>query len=152
MFSLGTSNSKSSAPVMPSPHLHDCHPPLSFTLLMGLPSNLNSLTITNCDKLASQMDPCLQGLASLTSLKISGLPNLRSLDSLGLQLLTSLQQLEIHDCPKLQSLTEKLLPTSLSVPTIQNCPLLKCQCKFWTREDWHHIAHIPNIVIDDQVL
>ncbi|RVX04662.1 hypothetical protein CK203_023512 [Vitis vinifera] len=101
---------------------HDCHPPLSFTLLMGLPSNLNSLTITNCNKLTSHMDCGLQGLASLTSLKISGLPTLRSLDSLGLQLLTSLQKLEIRDCPELQSLTEKLLPTSLSVPTIQNCP------------------------------
>ena len=98
------------------------------------------------------MDCGLQGLASLTSLKISGLPTLRSLDSLGLQLLTSLQKLEIRDCPELQSLTEKLLPTSLSVPTIQNCPLLKGQCKFWTREDWYHIAHIPDIVIDDQVL
>ncbi|KAL6329443.1 hypothetical protein AAG906_020876 [Vitis piasezkii] len=80
---------------------HDCHPPLSFTLLMGLPSNLNSLAITNCNKLTSHMDCGLQGLASLTSLKISGLPNLRSLDSLGLQLLTSLQKLEIRDCPKL---------------------------------------------------
>ncbi|RVW24527.1 putative disease resistance RPP13-like protein 1 [Vitis vinifera] len=57
MFSSGTSNSKSSASVMPSPsHLHDCHPPLSFTLLMGLPSNLNSLTMTNCNKLTSHMD------------------------------------------------------------------------------------------------
>ncbi|RVW24512.1 putative disease resistance RPP13-like protein 1 [Vitis vinifera] len=129
---------------------HGC-PELIFPM-QGLPSNLNSLTITNCNKLTSHMDCGLQGLASLTSLKISGLPNLRSRDSLGLQLLTSLQKLEIRDCPKLQSLTEKLLPTSLSVPTIQNCPLLKGQCKFWTREDWHHIAHIPNIVIDDQVL
>ncbi|KAJ9687390.1 hypothetical protein PVL29_016040 [Vitis rotundifolia] len=124
MFSLGNSNSKS-----PS-HLHDCHPPLSFTLLMCLPSNLNSLTITNCNKFTSQVEWGLQGLASLPSLKISGLPNLRSLDSLGLQLLTSLQKLEIHDCPKLQSLTEELLPTSLSVLTIQSCPLLKGQCKF----------------------
>ncbi|KAJ9687395.1 hypothetical protein PVL29_016045 [Vitis rotundifolia] len=125
MFSLGNSNSKS-----PS-HLHDCHPPLSFTLLM--------------------VEWGLQGLASLPSLKISGLPNLRSLDSLGLQLLTSLQKLEIHDCPKLQSLTEELLPTSLSVLTIQSCPLLKGQCKFWTGEDWRHIAHIPYVVTNDQV-
>ena len=107
--------------------------------------------ITNCDKFTSQVEWDLQGLASLPSLKISGLPNLRSLNSLELQLLTSLQKLEIHDCPKLQSLTEELLPTSLSVLTIQNCPLLKGQCKFWTGEDWHHIAHIPYVVTNDQV-
>ncbi|KAL6329407.1 hypothetical protein AAG906_017724 [Vitis piasezkii] len=54
-FGLGTSNSKSSASVMPSPS----------HFMIGLPSNLNSLTITNCNKLTSHMDCGLQGLASL---------------------------------------------------------------------------------------
>ncbi|KAJ9687394.1 hypothetical protein PVL29_016044 [Vitis rotundifolia] len=130
--------------------LHDC-PQLIFPI-QGLPSSLTSLTITNCNKLTSQVELGLQGLHSLTSLKISDLPNLRSLDSLELQLLTSLQKLQICNCPKLQSLTEEQLPTNLYVLTIQNCPLLKDRCKFWTGEDWHHIAHIPHIVIDDQVL
>ncbi|KAL6312094.1 hypothetical protein AAG906_015514 [Vitis piasezkii] len=130
--------------------LHDC-PKLIFPI-QGLPSSLTSLTITNCNKLTSQVELGLQGLHSLTSLKISDLPNLRSLDSLELQLLTSLQKLQICNCPKLQSLTEEQLPTNLYVLTIQNCPLLKDRCKFWTGEDWHHIAHIPHIVIDDQVL
>ncbi|KAL6329445.1 hypothetical protein AAG906_020878 [Vitis piasezkii] len=130
--------------------LHDC-PKLIFPM-QGLPSSLTSLTITNCNKLTSQVELGLQGLHSLTSLKISDLPNLRSLDSLELQLLTSLQKLQICNCPKLQSLTEEQLPTNLYVLTIQNCPLLKDRCKFWTGEDWHHIAHIPHIVIDDQVL
>ncbi|KAJ9687396.1 hypothetical protein PVL29_016046 [Vitis rotundifolia] len=119
---------------------------------MGLPSNLTSLFIKNCDKLTSQVEWGLQGLPSLTSLEISGLPNLMSLDGMGLQLLTSLRKLQICDGPKLQSLTEERLPTSLSFLTIRNCPLLKDRCKFWTGEDWHLIAHIPHIVIDDQVL
>ncbi|CBI23837.3 unnamed protein product, partial [Vitis vinifera] len=123
---------------------------LSKKLEFLLP-DLTSLTITNCNKLTSQVELGLQGLHSLTSLKISDLPNLRSLDSLELQLLTSLQKLQICNCPKLQSLTEEQLPTNLYVLTIQNCPLLKDRCKFWTGEDWHHIAHIPHIVIDDQV-
>ncbi|XP_010657708.1 putative disease resistance RPP13-like protein 1 [Vitis vinifera] len=110
-----------------------------------------SLTIEGCPELIFPIQG-LQGLSSLTSLKISDLPNLMSLDSLELQLLTSLEKLEICDCPKLQFLTEEQLATNLSVLTIQNCPLLKDRCKFWTGEDWHHIAHIPHIVIDDQVL
>ncbi|KAJ9687397.1 hypothetical protein PVL29_016047 [Vitis rotundifolia] len=110
-----------------------------------------SLTIEGCPELIFPKQG-LQGLSSLTSLKISDLPNLMSLDSLELQLHTSLEKLEICDCPKLQFLTEEQLPTNLSVLTIQNCPLLKDRCKFWTGEDWHHIAHIPHIVIDDQVL
>ncbi|KAL6329427.1 hypothetical protein AAG906_020860 [Vitis piasezkii] len=110
-----------------------------------------SLTIKGCPELIFPIQG-LQGLSSLTSLEISDLPNLMSLDCLELQLLTSLEKLEICDCPKLQFLTEEQLPTNLSVLTIQNCPLLKDRCKFLTGEDWHHIAHIPHIVIDDQVM
>ncbi|KAL6312088.1 hypothetical protein AAG906_015484 [Vitis piasezkii] len=110
--------------------LQDC-PELIFPI-QGLPSNLTSLSITNCDKLTSQVEWGLQGLPSLTSLTISGLPNLMSLDGMGLQLLTSLQKLQICDGPKLQSLTEERLPSSLSLLTIRDCPLLKDRCKFWT--------------------
>ncbi|RVW29927.1 putative disease resistance RPP13-like protein 1 [Vitis vinifera] len=130
--------------------LQDC-PELIFPI-QGLPSDLTSLSIKNCDKLTSQVEWGLQGLPSLTSLTISGLPNLMSLDGMGLQLLTSLRKLQICDGPKLQSLTEERLPSSLSFLTIRDCPLLKDRCKFWTGEDWHLIAHIPHIVIDDQVL
>ncbi|RVW30532.1 putative disease resistance RPP13-like protein 1 [Vitis vinifera] len=155
--------------------LNGC-PELIFPV-QGLPSNLTSLSITNCEKFRSQMELGLQGLTSLrrfsisskcedlelfpkecllpstlTSLEISDLPNLRSLDSKGLQLLTTLQKLKISYCPKLQSLTEEGLPTSLSFLTIENCPLLKDRCKFGTGEEWHHIAHIPHILIDNQLL
>ena len=107
--------------------IKDC-PELVFPI-QDLPSSLTSLTISNCDKATSQVEWGLQRLPSLTTLIISELPNLNSLEHLGLQLLTSLRKLEISDCP-----------------------LLKDRCKFWTGEDWPRIAHIPGIVIDDQVL
>ncbi|CBI23876.3 unnamed protein product, partial [Vitis vinifera] len=162
------------APCFQSLILGDC-PEVIFPI-QGLPSNLSSLSIRNCEKFRSQMELGLQGLTSLrhfdiesqcedlelfpkecllpstlTSLKISRLPNLKSLDSKGLQLLTTLQKLEISYCPKLQSLTEERLPTSLSFLTIENCPLLKDRCKVGTGEDWHHMAHIPHITIDGQL-
>ena len=149
-------------------------------LIQGLPSNLTSLSIVDCDKFTSQMELSLQGLASLrhfsiiflrsgceclkvfpkecllpstlTSLTIKGLPNLKSLDSKGLQLLTSLQDLHVSYCPKLQSFTEGSLPASLSSLTISYCPLLKDRCKFGKGKYWHHIAHVPRILIDDQLL
>ena len=127
--------------------LDDC-PELIFPI-QGLPSSLTSLSIMSCNKFTSQVEFGLQGLPSLTSLTISGLSNLISLD---LQLLTSLRKLEIRDCPKLQSLTEERLPTSLSLLLIHSCPLLKDRCKFWTGQDWSRIAHIQSIVIDDQIL
>ena len=126
-------------------------PELIFPI-QGLPSSLTSLSIMSCNKFTSQVEFGLQGLPSLTSLTISGLSNLISLDGMGLQLLTSLKRLEICDCPKLRSLTEERLPTSLSLLIIRYCPLLKDRCKFWTGQDWSRIAHIQSIVIDDQVL
>ena len=126
-------------------------PELIFPV-QGLPSSLTSLEIMKCNKFTSQVEFGLQGLPSLTSLSISDLSNLISPDGIGLQLLTSLQKLEIRDCPRLQSLIEERLPTSLSLLIIHNCPLLKDRCKFWTGQDWSRIAHIQSIVIDDQVL
>ncbi|KAJ9687337.1 hypothetical protein PVL29_016001 [Vitis rotundifolia] len=145
------------APCFQSLILGGC-PELIFPI-QGLPSNLSSLSIENCEKFRSQIELGLQGLTSLrrfrisskcedlelfpkecllpstlTSLHILGLPNLKSLDRKGLQLLSTLQELEISDCPKLQSLTEERLPTSLSFLTIKNCPLLKDRCKEQLRE------------------
>ncbi|KAL6328645.1 hypothetical protein AAG906_003330 [Vitis piasezkii] len=139
----------------------DSCPELIFPI-QGLPSNLTSLSITNCEKFRSQMELGLQGLTSLrhfsilskcedlelfpkecllpstlTSLEISHLPNLRSLDSKG------------FNSPILDRRRAAHL---LSFLTIENCPLLKDRCKFGTGEEWHHIAHIPHILIDNQLL
>ena len=155
--------------------LRDC--PLLLFPVGGSVFSINSLRIDNCDKLTPQVEWGLQGLASLaqvsirggcqdlvsfpkegllpstlTSLVIESLPNLKSLDGKGLQLLTSLKKLCINDCQNLQSLPKEGLPTSISFLKISNCPLLKNRCQFWKGEDWQHIAHIPRIVVDDQVL
>ena len=155
--------------------LQNC-PALSFPF-EGLASSVNSLRINNCNKLTPQVGWGLQGLASLThfnisggcqdldsfpkecllpstltSLQISGLPNLKSLDSKGFHLLTCLQTLQIMDCPMLQYFPEEGLPTSISFLKISNCPSLKHRCQFWKGDYWHHIAHIPHIVVDNQVL
>ena len=53
----------------------DDYPELIFPI-QGLPSSLTSLSIMRCNKFTSQVAFGLQGLPSLTSLKISGLSNL----------------------------------------------------------------------------
>ncbi|CBI23819.3 unnamed protein product, partial [Vitis vinifera] len=119
------------------------HPSLAYlSIFSGTCNSLSSFPLGNFPSLTHLIISDLKGLESLSI----------SISEGDLQLLTSLEKLEICDCPKLQFLTEEQLPTNLSVLTIQNCPLLKDRCKFLTGEDWHHIAHIPHIVIDDQVI
>ncbi|CBI17756.3 unnamed protein product, partial [Vitis vinifera] len=108
----------------------------------GLPTNLSSLYIMNCNKLlACRMEWGLQTLpflrtlqiagyekerfpeerflpSTLTSLGIRGFPNLKSLDNKGLQHLTSLETLEIWKY--VNSFLEGGLPTNLSELHIRN--------------------------------
>ncbi|KAF3961216.1 hypothetical protein CMV_014140 [Castanea mollissima] len=115
----------------------------------GLPLNLASLIVWDCDKLFSRrMEWGLQDLHSLTNIYISSkckevesfpeeawlpptltdidirrFPNLKSLK--GFQHLTSLETLYIDDCDNLQYLPEEGFPTSLSSLILERCPLLK---------------------------
>ncbi|PON63311.1 LRR domain containing protein, partial [Parasponia andersonii] len=89
----------------------------------------------------------LQHLPSLESMVITGYPNLTTLpDWLGK--LTSLQELFIGSCPDIRS-----VPTSiqnlgnLKTLSIQFCPTLQKRCEHETGEDWHKIAHIPNVCV-----
>ncbi|XP_059455887.1 putative disease resistance RPP13-like protein 1 [Corylus avellana] len=144
----------------------------------GLPSNLESISIFNCDKLfASRMGWGLQKLPSvrmlsircqsedmesfpeagllptnLPSLHISRSANLKYLNNEGLRHLTSLETLSIRDCPMLKCMPEDGLPASLSLLKISGCPLLK---KEWQRKkgkEWQKIAHVSSKLIDDQLL
>jgi hypothetical protein len=142
----------------------------------GLPSNLNSIEIRGCKKLiASRMGWGLQNLpilkdfsirgknedlesfpeaqllpTSLTSLYISRFPNLKCLDKKGLQHLIALEQLCIVHCPKLKFIPQQGLPASISILKIYECPLLKKEWQSKKGKEWHKIAHVEQIWIDDQ--
>ncbi|KAM1414232.1 hypothetical protein ACFX2I_006035 [Malus domestica] len=148
----------------------------------GLPSKLGSLRIGSCKKLmANRMRWGLQTLTSLkvldvsfseceeeetvesfpeewqlpttlTYLGISGHRNLKTIDGKALRHLISLKQLTIDSCPRLQSLPDEGLPTSLSRLEIRKCDLLTQRCQRDTGEDWAKISHIPDVVIDSRVI
>ncbi|KDP40560.1 hypothetical protein JCGZ_24559 [Jatropha curcas] len=63
--------------------------------------------------------------SAVTNLDIAYLDNLKSLEYKGLHHLTSLRELKIRFCPKLQSITEEGLPSSLSSLVIYHCPELE---------------------------
>ncbi|KAH7857928.1 hypothetical protein Vadar_018014 [Vaccinium darrowii] len=90
--------------------------------------------------------------STLTTLCFGNMLNLTSLNRRGLLLLVSLKKMEIWDCPKLQSLPEEGLPTSLFALMIWNCPLLTPRCRREGGEDWHKVAHVPLIVMDGEAI
>ena len=146
----------------------------------GLPPNLSFLEISYCNKLIAcrtewrlQRHPSLEtftirrgfkeedrlesfpeeGLlpSTLTSLRICNLP-MKSLGKEGLRRLTSLKSLEIYSCPDIKSFPKDGLPICLSFLTINHCRRLKKGCQRDKGKEWHKIAHIPCIEIDDEVI
>ena len=139
----------------------------------GLPLNLVTLYVSYCDKLFSRGLQDLHSLReisidgdnckevesfpeeallppTLTDIHISFFPKLKSLK--GFQHLTSLKKLNIFRCNNLQYLPEDGFPTTLSSLIINSCPLLKQRCEREKGEEWPKIAHIPNIVIDGELV
>ncbi|KAI8553448.1 hypothetical protein RHMOL_Rhmol05G0016900 [Rhododendron molle] len=88
----------------------------------------------------------LQHVPALQYLDISGYPTLTSLpDWLGN--LTTLQSLVISNCPKISSLPASIQRlTELRSLSITECgPELARRCEKGKGEDWHKIAHIPQV-------
>ncbi|XP_050272994.1 putative disease resistance protein RGA3 [Quercus robur] len=138
-------------------HLHSlreldirgCTNILSFPVngLRGL-SSLQRLWIQSCDKFCS-LSEGIQYLTSLEDLIINRCPELVSLPK-QIGCLTSLSSLQIWHCDKLMSLPDELQNlTALKTLSIYSCPHLQRRCKKDSGEDWHKIARIPNIHIDE---
>ena len=138
----------------------------------GMPPNLRTVWIVNCEKLLSGLawpsmgmltDLTVSGRCdgiksfpkegllppSLTSLWLYKLSNLEMLDCTGLLHLTCLQILEIYECSKLENMAGESLPVSLVKLTIRGCPLLEKRCRMKHPQIWPKISHIPGIQVDD---
>ena len=144
-----------------------------------MPSSLQSLKILRCKKLTSRRKewgleklPYLTDLwivdikdgvesfpekdwplpCTLEALLLQSLQNLKVLNYSGLRHLTSIQHLVIGFCHGLQSLPEEGLPASLTTLDISDCPMLKPRLEWDKGQDWPKIAHIPCLVIDDELV
>ncbi|KRH65484.1 hypothetical protein GLYMA_03G039300v4 [Glycine max] len=139
----------------------------------GMPPNLRTVWIVNCEKLLSGLAWPSMGMLthlsvggrcdgiksfpkegllppSLTSLYLYDLSNLELLDCTGLLDLTSLQILHIDNCPLLENMAGERLPVSLIKLTIMGCPLLEKRCRMKHPQIWPKICHIPGIKVDDR--
>ncbi|XP_058782478.1 putative disease resistance protein At3g14460 [Vicia villosa] len=110
---------------------------------------LSVLRINGDDMVSTLMRPLLP--TSLVTLCICGL-NDTSIDEKWFQRLTSLENLEIINAPKLKSLPKKGFPSSLSVLSVTCCPLLEASLQKKRGKEWRKIAHIPSIIIDDELI
>ncbi|CAN6341571.1 unnamed protein product [Urochloa humidicola] len=109
-------------------------------------SSLTNLAITDCDSLhyfPANIPPTLQ------KLEIFHCSNLRFLPP-GLEEASGLTSLTILKCPLIPCLPELGLPQSLKELYIKECSLLTESCQENGGEDWHKIAHVPTIEIEDE--
>ncbi|GKV50554.1 hypothetical protein SLEP1_g57256 [Rubroshorea leprosula] len=129
----------------------------------GFPLNLKTLEIRGEGLRQSMLEWGLDKLTSLESFKIGDIcppdnlqlpkslknltiirmSNLKSIPKVLLQNLHSLEKLGFFLCPKLRSLPEEGLPTSLQVFHLLGCPLLEKRCLEEKGDYWHLIADIP---------
>ncbi|XP_028223412.1 putative disease resistance protein At3g14460, partial [Glycine soja] len=151
-------------------HISDC-PEIESFPEGGMPPNLRTVWIENCEKLLSGLawpsmgmlthlylfGPCdgiksfpKEGLLlpSLMSLYLYNLSNLEMLDCTGLFHLSSLQELTIGGCPLLENMVGERLPVSLIKLTIKSCLLLEKQCRRKHPQIWPKISHIRGINVD----
>ncbi|THG08817.1 hypothetical protein TEA_024268 [Camellia sinensis var. sinensis] len=158
------------APNLKTFQLWNCEKLKSLPDRMHSLTSLQSLSIYNCPGIESFSEGGLpsslheyeedvlesfpeEGLlpSTLISLCIQSLPNLKSLNTKGLEHLGSLKNMRIAGCPKLQSLPEEGLPTSLLLLEISECLLLKPRCLRDQGQDWHKIARIPFLHTDSEL-
>ncbi|PNX75818.1 disease resistance protein [Trifolium pratense] len=149
-------------------------PNLQSFVIDDLPINLRELTVGSVGGILWNTEPTWERLKCLSVLRIKGadmvnafvVPFLppylvtlcicglrdKSIDRKWLQHLTSLQNLEIVNAPKLKSLPKNGLPSSLLVLSMSRCPLLDASLRRKQGNEWRKIAHIPSIIIDDELI
>ena len=112
------------------------------------PTSLRKFIITRLSKL-EVLPQWLQGSANtLQLLGIGHCENLKALPE-WLPRLKSLRTLQIVECLKLSSLPEGMEAlTALRKLEITDCPDLSRKCR---EEDSHKIAHVPKIVLDEEI-
>ncbi|CAK8565937.1 unnamed protein product [Lathyrus sativus] len=116
-------------------------------------NNLSVLEIGGCDIVNKLMRMEMSLLPScLMSLHIYQLDDIECLDGKWLHHLTALQDLEISDAPKLKSLPEEGLPSSLSSVNISDCPLLEATWRTKKGKEWRKISRIPCILINYKMI
>ncbi|XP_061361281.1 putative disease resistance RPP13-like protein 1 [Gastrolobium bilobum] len=178
-FGLGHCNKLKSLPC----HMNTLFPKLEYLRISncpeidsfpqgGLPPNLTSLEIWDCEKLLSGLssmgmhqglthldiacesvksfpkEGLMPQLPSLNTLWLYKFENMETLNCKGLLHLTSLQTLTIEDCPKLQNMAGERLPPSLIKLEIFASPLLEERCNTKHPLIWPIISHILGIRVD----
>ncbi|KAK4487542.1 hypothetical protein RD792_005810 [Penstemon davidsonii] len=112
--------------------------------------SLKSLHLRSLPKMIC-LPESLQYIPSLKSLSLRKLSQLNSLPN-WLGNFTTLHSLSIDECPNITSLPAIIQGMeSLKTIYIENCPELERRCEKGKGEDWHKIAHIPNLRIVDQM-
>ena len=120
--------------------------------IQGSSSRLCTFIIGALPQLEALPQWLVQGptTSNLHCLGINGCHNFKGLPE-SLENLTSLQELRIGDCPQLSTLPEGMHRlTTLKVLSIDDCPELSKRCMPKIGEDWHRIAHVPEINIDGE--
>ncbi|XP_055820970.1 putative disease resistance protein RGA3 [Solanum dulcamara] len=109
--------------------------------------NLKYLSVSYLENL-KELPTSLASLNDLKSLNIRYCYALESLPEEGLEGLTSLTELFVEHCNMLNFLPQALQHlTALTSLRVIGCPEVAKRCEKGIGEDWHKIAHIPNVYI-----